>query len=114
MPRFWVFLCRTWLGLSRDLAYAWWGALCRSRWSASRAFREAVLRYDAHPAPAQRPTQEKISMSGLVEPQALMQLVEDLVREGVLLKREAIHLEEAILRRLDSQGEWQEQRQEAV
>jgi hypothetical protein len=114
MPRFWVFLCRRWLGLSSDLTHTWWHAVRRSRWSAAAKIHEAVLRFDAHPAPGQRPTEDKAYMSALVEPQALLQLVENLVAEGCLLRREAIQLEEAILVRLDSQGEWQEQRQEAV
>jgi hypothetical protein len=105
-PPFWQFLTRRWLGLSPDLAYTWWNALSRSRWSAPRTFHQAVLRYDQHPAPGQRPLEEKLSMSGLVEPQALMQLVEDLVAEGVLLRRDSIKLEEALLGALDATGAW--------
>ena len=106
MPRFWVFLCKTWLGLSSDLAHAWWGALCRSRWTEARAFREAVVRYDQHPAPAQRPLEDKLHMSGWVAPEQLMALVEDLVREGCLLRREASTIQEAILAALDAAGAW--------
>jgi hypothetical protein len=113
-PPFWQFLTRRWLGLSPDLAHTWWNALSRSRWTEARTFYQAVLRYDAHPAPAQRPTEDKLSMSGLVEPQALMQLVEDLVAERCLLRREASTIQEGILLRLDATGEWREQERRSV
>jgi hypothetical protein len=109
MPPFWSFLCKRWLGLSNDLASSWWQALGRSRWTEARAFHHAVLRYDRHPAPAQRPYEDKLTMSQLVGPQYLVGLVEDLVHERVLLRREAVRIEDAILGRLDAQGEWQEQ-----
>jgi hypothetical protein len=106
MPKFWTFICRTWLGLSSDLAWAWWHALSKSRWTEARAFHQAVLRYDQHPAPAQRPTEEKTCMSALVGPGYLVQLVEDLVRERVLLRRDAAKIEDSILVKLDAEGEW--------
>jgi|SoiMethySBSTD1v2_1073268.scaffolds.fasta_scaffold3681752_1 hypothetical protein len=81
MPPFWQFLTRRWLGLSPDLAYTWWHALSRSRWSETRTFYQAVLRFDQHPAPAQRPSADKLAMSGLVTPQDLIPLVENLVHE---------------------------------
>jgi len=111
-PPFWQFLTRRWLGLSPDLAHTWWNALSRSRWTEARTFHQAVLRYDQHPAPAQRPREDKLTMSALVAPRDLMRLVEDLVRERCLLRREATKIEDALLRRLDAAGEWQEQRQE--
>src|SRR4029453_5095939 len=82
MPRFWVFLCKTWLGLSSDLAATWWHALGKSRWTEARTFHQMVLRYDQHPAPAQRPTEDKLTMSAVVGPQYLMQITEDLVQEA--------------------------------
>jgi hypothetical protein len=108
MPPFWTFLCRRWLGLSTDLAATWWHALGKSRWTEARAFHQAVVRYDQHPAPAQRPQADKDLMSGLVGPQYLMQVVEDLVRERVLLRREATKIEDAILGALDATGDWRD------
>jgi hypothetical protein len=108
MPPFWTFLCRRWLGLSNDLAYSWWNALGKSQWHEARTFHQAVLRYDQHPAPAHRPAEDKTTMSGLVAPGYLMQLVEDLVREKVLLRRDATKIEDGILARLDAAGEWRE------
>ena len=109
-PPFWQFLTRRWLGVSPDLAHTWWGALTRSRWTEARSFRQAVERYDQHPAPAQRPTEDKLAMSALVEPGQLMRLVEDLVTEHVLLRREGSMIQEAILTRLDATGAWREER----
>jgi hypothetical protein len=108
MPRFWVFLCKTWLGLSSDLASSWWQAVGRSRWTEARTFHQAVLRYDQHPAPAQRPQADKLTMSQLVGPQYLMQILEDLVAERVMLRRDAAKIQDGILAKLDSQGAWQE------
>jgi hypothetical protein len=105
-PPFWQFLCRRWLGLSPDLAHTWWHALTRSRWSETRTFYQAVLRYDAHPAPGQRPSEDKLAMSGWVSPGQLVQLVESLVHERCLLRRDATTIEEALLSRLDATGEW--------
>jgi len=109
MPPFWTFLCRRWLGLSTDLAYTWWHALGKSRWTEARSFHQAVLRYDQHPAPAQRPAEDTTTMSGLVAPGYLMQLVEDLVHERVLLRRDGTRIQDGILGKLDSEGAWREQ-----
>jgi hypothetical protein len=51
MPGIWIFLCRDWLHLPRQLAWSWWQALGKSPWSACVELRKAVVRYAAHPYP---------------------------------------------------------------
>jgi hypothetical protein len=42
----------------------------------------------------------------ILAPHALLQLIEDLVRERMVARRETCALAEAILRRVDAQGQW--------
>jgi hypothetical protein len=106
MPKFWVFLCRDWLQISHDLSWSWWRALDKSPWSACDELRTSVLHYDAHPYPGQRPEAERVQMSERIVPGQLMQVIEALVRQHLLLKRDAGQIEEALLKRVDRFGEW--------
>jgi hypothetical protein len=105
-PKFWVFLCQRWLGLDQALTWSWWNALSKSPWTDCAALRTTVLHYDAHPYPGQRPEAEQVQMSDRIAPGQLLRVVEDLIRQHLLLRRDATVIEEKILRKLDRTGEW--------
>jgi hypothetical protein len=106
LPRFWVFLCQRWLELDQSLTWSWWRALGKSPWSACEELRTTVLRYDRHPYPGQQPEAERVQMSDLIAPGQLLMVIEDLIRQQLLLRRDGAVIEEKILRRLDRHGEW--------
>jgi hypothetical protein len=106
LPKFWLFLCQRWLGLDQSLAWSWWNALRKSHWSACEELRTTVLNYDRHPYPGQRPEAERTEMSDAIAPGELMRVTDYLVRQRLLLRRDATQIEEAILHRLDREGEW--------
>ena len=107
VPKFWIFLCLGWLDLNQQLAWSWWRALGKSSWSQCAELRTHVLQYDAHPYVGQQPEADRRHMDALIAPGALMRVTEDLTRQRLLLKRDASVIQDAILRRLNSQGEWQ-------
>jgi hypothetical protein len=106
MPKFWIFLTRGWLGLDSQLSWAWWRALSKSPWSLCAELRTHVLAYDAHPFVQQQPEAARQHMDALIAPAHLLKVSVDLTRQGLLLKRDAARIEEAILQRLDAQGAW--------
>jgi hypothetical protein len=105
MPPFWRFLCQQWLGLTQDQTACWWRALGKSRWSQHQALRHLILAFD-RPYVAQRVDVEKEALSELVAGACLIELCEQLVRQGHLLRRDATVIEERVLARLGSDGEW--------
>ena len=81
MPPFWAFLCQRWLGLSYEVAWCWWGALGKSRWSQATALRAAVVAVGQHPFPGQRPDTEKTALGAQIEGKQLVELCADLQGE---------------------------------
>ena len=106
VPKFWIFLTRRWLQLPDHLSWSWWRALGKSPWSQCADLRTCVLNYDGHPFVQQRPEAERQHLQMLLEPGQLLQVIDSLVRQKLLLKRDGAQIEEAILKRLDATGEW--------
>jgi hypothetical protein len=106
MPKFWVFLTQRWLELDQQLSWSWWRALGKSPWSACTDLRTHILHYDGHPYVQQQPEADRQRMDALIAPGALMRVLEDLVRQKLLLRRDAAQIEDAICSRLDRLGEW--------
>jgi hypothetical protein len=105
-PKFWTFFCQRWLELDQSLSWSWWHALSKSPWSACEELRTTVLNYDGHAYPGQRPEAERAEMEGAVAPGQLLRVIEDLIRQRLLLRRDGAVIEEKILRKLDRHGEW--------
>jgi hypothetical protein len=87
-------MCREALGLGEPLAWSFWRALSKSQWSGCREFRAALVRYDALPTP--RPEADRQRVRELMTPEHLVGVIESLVRQQLLLKRDAGPIEEAI------------------
>jgi hypothetical protein len=68
--------------------------------------RTHILKYDAHPFVGQQPEADRRRMDALIAPGHLLQVIDSLIRQHLLLKRDGVALENAILRRLDRSGTW--------
>jgi hypothetical protein len=104
MPKAWQRFCTVWLALPDQLAWAWWHGLSKAAWSDCVAFREAVLGYDQ--LPYKRANSQSAAIDPFVTPGHLVQMVEALVRQQLLLRRDGVRIQEAILAKLDRTGQW--------
>src|SRR5262245_40644877 len=103
MPKFWVWLCRTWIRLSADQTSAWRYAMRRSNAKSAVTLRHLIWEQDRAPYPAQH---DPGALSVAVEPVRLVRQLEDLWKEGALLAKEARGIETHILARMDAAGNW--------
>ena len=106
MPRAWVLLCQHWLELSEQLCRCWWQALRRSSWTNAVTLSQAVFDYEQCLYPQHRPTEAKALMHTQFHPGTLISVIEGLVVQKLLLRREGFQLVEAILNKMDARGEW--------
>jgi hypothetical protein len=79
-------------------ARLFWQAVWRSRWSESVALRQIFalrdwLVFDG-------------MADGIASPHNLVKIIENLVREGVLMRQAATHLEERVLAATHTSGRW--------
>jgi len=85
-------------------AHRFWGALCRSRWSAPAAFRQAVARLEAQPLIEALAVQ--LWVDAHAQPWHFVELLELLVRERQLTRQTANQLMEPILATTARDGNW--------
>jgi hypothetical protein len=102
-------LTTDWCPLPRSLAWTWWRALVRAQWSTSVEWREAFLvfarRCDGVPSRAVLAH----FFAHHCAPHDLVTLLESLVQEQVLLRRDGRMIEEILLRQCDHEGQWKHQ-----
>jgi hypothetical protein len=84
-----------------SLALIWWQALSQSHHPRALAVRQAVLLFDAAPV-----AETYHLIYGICAPQTVIEVLEALVDEGQLLRRQATAIEEAVLCHVDRDGEW--------
>jgi hypothetical protein len=97
-PPLWVMLARA-HQLDERLARTWWQSLCRSRWSATVAWRQAVI------LSAEVGNPQTFSATHWTPPK-LVATLEDLVREQLLSRRAASCIQERLLACVDRHGQW--------
>jgi len=79
------------------LASTWWGALSRARWTRPVSWRQQVQLYRSC----------RLFLCQVSPPQLVVDVLEDLHREGRLLsRRQASALEDHILRWVNADGAW--------
>jgi hypothetical protein len=83
------------------LAVVWWQALSQSHHPGALAVRQAVLLFDAAPV-----AEAYHLVYGIGAPQTVIAVLEALVDEGQLLRRQATAIEEAVLCHVDREGQW--------
>jgi hypothetical protein len=102
-PVLWQCFCRDWLGLSRRSTERWWAVLHRSRWSHAIELRSAV---QCQTVFAKRWEQVDYLYQEIMAPATLVTGLEHLIKEEVLSRREAAVIEETILQRTGTTGQW--------
>ena len=99
-PCVWGMLMDYWQ-VPAALAVVWWQALSQSHHPRALAVRQAVLLFDAAPV-----AEAYHLVYGICAPQTVIEVLEALVDEGQLLRRQATAIEEAVLCHVDREGEW--------
>ena len=79
---------------------ALWRALCQARWSLASGWRDHLIHF--------HPEGEDARQFVAVEcnPARVVQILENLVREGVLSRETASRIEMKLLRQVTAQGQW--------
>jgi hypothetical protein len=108
-PQLWTVLTTQWCPLPAALAWTWWRAIHLATWSRTVQWREAFL------ALAQRESGQSVHLVALCltsqcAPSNLIQLVEALVQERVLPRRDGRTIIEVLLAQADQNGRWKRSR----
>jgi hypothetical protein len=105
-PQLWGWLTRQWCPLPASLAWTWWRAISRAQWSASVEWRTVFLDFARRCTGS--PNDEVIALffTQHCAPHDLVTLIEALVQEQVLRRRDGRCIEEALLQQCDAQGQW--------
>jgi hypothetical protein len=102
-PQLWSVLTGDVLALPAALSWQLWRAIIRARWSASVAWRDAFLRLSRQHVTLTRNLVRDF-LGELCTLARLIELIEGLMAEGVLLRRDGRALEEALFARADATG----------
>jgi hypothetical protein len=105
MPKLWQVLTADWVPLAPDLARAWWYAVAHARWSLATAWREQFLQFARQEGMVTREYVTDFFAKAATLHQ-LIALVEWLMQEQVLLRRDGKTIEEALLAQADAHGQW--------
>jgi hypothetical protein len=96
---FWILT--TYWRIPRTLSRRLWSALDRAKWSVPVALRQVLLLYSVAVVGDRRALIDETC-----SPLAIIDVIEALVHERQLTRRQATALEEAILARVSAQGTW--------
>jgi hypothetical protein len=108
-PRQWRQLTSRGVPLAPALRWLWWRAITKARWSESVQWRQAFLAFTGRPGRTSF-REAEVFASEHCTPRDLIALVENLVKEGVMLPRDGRMIEEALLQQCDARGQWKHQR----
>jgi hypothetical protein len=102
MSRFWEWFGRD-VGLTEDEIAQVWDAISTAQSSAVGWWREAVVRFDA--APPGEPS-AAVFLAATATPDRIMRVLEALVAERRMARRQVTQVEEKLLERIDAAGCW--------
>ncbi len=102
MPNAWAILAHEWWGVSKELTWDCWQGMASCPWSEVVSFRQKLLLW-----PTIETGRTAAIFHGLTPPMVLT-IIDLLVRDRRLSKKEATQLEEAILNHIDAKGDWKE------
>ena len=102
-PPLWHYLTTAWCPLPADLARAWWFALAHSTWSQAVSWRGQFLAFAQQDGLM---TSDVVAdfLAEIATPAHLIALVEQLMHEQRLLRRDGRQIEERLLARTDTQA----------
>ena len=100
MPNAWAILSHEWWGVSKEVTWQSWQGMASCPWSEIVTFRQKLLLW-----PTITTGREAAVLYGVTPPMVL-NIIDLLVRDRRLTKKEATQLEEAILNHVDAKGDW--------
>ncbi len=108
-PQLWGWLWREWCPLPASLAWVLWRALGKTQDPLAAAWRQAFVDFEAPERLLGRDLVEAF-LARIATPQQLMDLVDQLMAEQTLLRRDGHQVQEQLLRHVDKDGVWKHQR----
>src|SRR5215472_7534940 len=102
-PPLWGVFCEEWLLLPRNKLEQWWQALTQARWSRAVELRSMV---QCQNALATDWRQVMRLYEGTMAPKALLEGLEDLIKEGVMAPLTARRIEDKVLAQTNTEGRW--------
>ena len=112
-PQLWTTLTTNYLSLPASTSWQLWRSIVRSRWSRSVEWREQFLCLSRQHAVLSR-TLVADYLGELWTLARLTQLVEGLVAERVLMRRDGTKIEEALFGCADATGQFHQRQKEGV
>jgi hypothetical protein len=104
-PRLWGWLWAEWCPLPASLAWVLWRAVLKAQWSTATQWREQFLAFEKPDRVLSRDLVEAF-LAEHASPQQMMALVEQLMEERRLLKRDGRQVQDRLLAHVDRHGEW--------
>jgi hypothetical protein len=108
-PKLWTWMCTHWCPVPASAAWLLWRAVSKAQYPPVDAWRARFLAFDA----PDRLLSSDVVKGFLAEtctPQHLLEVIDHLMKERTLLKRDGQHLQEQILAHVDRTGQWKQQR----
>jgi hypothetical protein len=99
-PKIWMVLCRFWR-LPGGLTRAWWQAVSLAQWSRAQELRQQLLLFQTTTLGT-----PKHLIHAVCAPAKIVDVIEDLVREGRLSRATGTMVEKHVLRCVSKQGTW--------
>ena len=103
-PPLWVTLAQLWHLDDRE-AWCTWKALYRARWTVAASFRQRLVLFEGQPAVHRLSGVDSLVRDHL-PPADVLAVLEALVAEGLLRRRDRITIEEKVLTCIDAAGAW--------
>jgi hypothetical protein len=104
-PQLWDYVTRDYLSLPPGLAFSWWCAIIRTKWTASSRWRDEFLHLANQHAVLTKNCVPDF-LGGLVTLPTLIALIEGLMSERVLSRRDGRNIEEHLFAMADAAGAW--------
>jgi hypothetical protein len=102
MPNAWAVLAHEWWGVSKEVTWDCWQGIASCPWTEVVTFRQQLLLWPTIT------TGRAAAVSHGVRPQDVLHIVDLLVKDRRVSKREAAQIEEAVLAHVDARGAWKE------
>jgi hypothetical protein len=107
-PRLWTWLCTHWCPIPASLAWCWWRALSKAQYPPADLWRARFVAFDREDRGVSRDIVESF-LAEIASPPQLIDLVEHLMKERCLVRRDGHHLQEHILAHVDHTGQWKKE-----
>jgi hypothetical protein len=101
----WLTLAEFW-GLSTQQSRQAWSALYRARWTTAANWRRVLVHFEGQRPTLRSPERVFAFLAAQVMPETILGVIEGLISEGLLTRREGNAIEERVLRHVGPTGDW--------